>query len=122
MKLDKKYIIRDTALVCAILLVATLLSFLLKGEKGNTVQVFTDGKLFAEYPLNENRSLPLETELGKNLIVIEDGTVRVSEANCKGKDCVNSGNISRVGECISCLPNKVTVRVSGKSNIDGVAG
>ncbi len=121
MKLEKKHIVRDFALVFALLALAFGLSFF-EGEQGNTVEIYADGRLYASYPLNENRSFTVETEYGKNTVVVENGTVRVSEASCGGKDCVKSGRISKTAQCISCLPNKFTVTVIGKTTVDGVTG
>ncbi len=121
MKLEKKYIVRDAALV-VVLLVAAVLFMLNKGEKGNTVEIYTNGKLYATCPISTDRTVIVETEYGKNKVVIENGAVFVIDADCPNKDCVRSGKISRSGQCISCLPNKITVIVSGKSAVDGVTG
>ncbi len=121
MKLEKKHIIMDAILVAVLLAVA--LAFCLNGgENGSTVEVYADAKLVAAYPLDKNRSFTVETEYGKNRIIIENGAVFVAEADCPAKSCVKSGKITRIGQCISCLPNKITVRVCGKTIIDGVTG
>ncbi len=45
--------------------------------------------------------------------MIENGTAYLSDANCPDKLCVHQGKISRTGEVITCLPNKLTVTVFG---------
>lgn len=50
-------------------------------------------------------------DLGTNRITIKDGEVFVSSASCKNQICVNTGKISKKGESIVCLPNKVIVEI-----------
>ncbi len=58
---------------------------------------------------------------GHNKVVIYDGEVRMEEADCPDKLCVLQGKISRSGQTIICLPNKVMVTIKGgKSEYDGV--
>ncbi len=55
---------------------------------------------------------------------VENGTIRVLESGCPGKDCVRQGTISLDGESIVCLPSRViiSVRSDSSSGLDGVAG
>lgn|GEM_PF-1444467 len=55
-----------------------------------------------------------------NRIVIENGTVRVSEANCKNGICVKTGEIRMSGERILCLPHRLIVSIEG-GEVDGIA-
>ena len=64
--------------------------------------------------------LPWEPEPGEqvlNLIVIENGKVRVAEASCRGGDCVRMGSISREGELIACLPHKLLISITGGGEV-----
>ena len=57
-----------------------------------------------------------------NIIQVEQGSIRVTEASCPDKDCIKIGKLDADGEISVCLPNKVIVRVvSSNSNnkIDG---
>ena len=58
-------------------------------------------------------TIPIETEYGYNLIEIGDEEVRVIEADCPDKIDVKQGYISRIGETIVCLPNKMVVEIKG---------
>ena len=46
-----------------------------------------------------------------NEVVIKGGEVYVSEASCKNQICVKRGHISKAGESIVCLPNRLVVRI-----------
>ena len=59
---------------------------------------------------------------GHNKVVIAGGEVWMEAADCPDKLCVAQGKISRSGQTIICLPNKVMVTIKGgKSEYDGVA-
>ncbi len=59
---------------------------------------------------------------GHNKVVIAGGEVWMESADCPDKLCVGRGRISRSGQTIICLPNKVMVTIKGgKSEYDGVA-
>lgn len=57
--------------------------------------------------------IPIQSEYGYNLIEIGDEEVRVIEADCPDKIDVKQGYISRIGETIVCLPNKMVVEIKG---------
>lgn len=59
------------------------------------------------------KNIPIETEFGYNLIEIGDKKVRVIEADCPDQLDVKQGYISRVGEVIVCLPNRLVVEIKG---------
>ena len=65
-------------------------------------------------------TIPIETELGYNLIEIGDERVRVLEADCPDQIDVEQGWISRKGETLICLPNKLVVELKGLSTSDEV--
>ena len=104
---------RDIILIASILVIAIALFLIveLTKEEGAGVTVKVDGVKVAEYSLTANGTYPLNG--GTNILVIEDGRAYLSDANCPDKLCVHQGKISRTGETITCLPNKLTVTVFG---------
>ena len=82
------------------------------------VQIKVDGQEIGTYPLQENREIPVHTEYGYNLIVIQDGAVFVREADCGNQDCVQQGAMSLdnytqrfLGNLILCLPHKLEIQL-----------
>ncbi|MCF6465382.1 hypothetical protein C3E90_05685 [Clostridium sp. Cult2] len=59
------------------------------------------------------KTIPVETEYGYNLIEIDDEKVRVIEADCPDQLDVKQGYISKVGEVIVCLPNRLVIEIKG---------
>lgn len=64
--------------------------------------------------LSKDSTTVVSTELGTNLVVVENGTVRVSEADCPNHDCVDQGAISKAWQQIVCLPHKLTIDISDR--------
>ena len=104
---------RDIILIASILVIAIALFLIveLTKEEGAGVTVKVDGVKVAEYSLTANGTYPLNG--GSNILVIENGKAYLTDANCPDKLCVHQGKISRTGETITCLPNKLTVTVFG---------
>lgn len=111
--MDKRRARADIILALALLVVAlsVFLIITLTREDGVLVRVEIDGEEAATYSLSEDGEYPLNG--GTNLLVIEDGKAHVREANCPDGLCVRQGRISRSGERIVCLPNRVVVEVVG---------
>lgn len=103
----------DIAIIAGLLLLAAVLFFLYfnKGEEGAGVIVRVDGVEIARYSLSDSGRYELNG--GTNILVIEDGTAYMLEADCPDHICVSQGKVRYTGQCITCLPNKLTVTVYG---------
>ena len=116
---------RDLILIGILLLTALILFLLFKDKQRNepdAVAVVTvDGTEIARYPLSQDGTFVLNE--GSNTLVIENGEAWVSEANCPDKLCMGFGKISKNGEIIVCLPNRLIVMIEGgeASEIDAIA-
>ena len=92
------------------------------GEAGSNAKVVIEsgGDLYARYPLNEDRTVVVPApKQNENVVVISGGKVSVTEATCKNQVCVKHGPISRSGESIVCLPNRLVVRIENGSEEGG---
>lgn len=109
-------------ILVALLAAATLLFFLPEGADANAVaQVYQDGRLLKELPLNTGSRLEIGGDY-RNVIAVKNGRIAIVESDCPGADCVHSGWIDRPGRSIVCLPNRVEIRISGASDVDFVVG
>lgn len=113
-------------ILAAVLCIAalSLLCINLFNGDGSTAVVEIDGKPAAELSLGTDTIYNVEID-GKitNTVVIENGSVYVTNSDCPDKICQNHSAINKTGESIVCLPNKVIVTVEGNTDteIDGVA-
>ena len=103
----------DILLIAALLVLAGAVFGLLRltRARGGEAVVTVDGREIGRYPLKTNGTFPLNG--GSNILVVDSGEAWVSEANCPDKVCMGMGKISRNGEFIACLPNRLIVVVEG---------
>ena len=105
---------KDLILAGAVLLLAGILALALrlpKTENGNTMKVTVDGEVYGTYSLAENQTVKIQTGHGTNVLVIENGSAHMEEADCPDGYCKRQGTISRVNETIVCLPHKLVAEV-----------
>ena len=118
---DKK---KNDLLLGAVLLLTATVLFLGRyffREEGGAVQIMVADQEFGSFSLSEDR----EILVGEgNILCISDGAAFMKWADCPDQLCVHQGKISRKGEIIACLPNRVTVRVTGgtSSGTESIAG
>ena len=99
----------DLIIIILVFLVTAILFtvfFLIKSD-GKTVVIKENNEITAEYPLDTDRVI----ELTHNTVNIQNSEVFMKSADCKNQICVKTGKISKGGECIVCLPNKVIVEI-----------
>ena len=117
---------RDLILVAVLLVAALALFFVMRTRQardtgsGAQAVVTVEGREVGRYPLSKNGTFPLNG--GTNILVVENGEAWVSEANCPDKVCMGMGKISRNGEFIACLPNRLLVVVEGAAEDSPVDG
>lgn len=104
--------------VCLFAAAAALLAVRLMSDEGGTIVVSVDGSEWGRYPLEDDITVTVPSNNGSNTLVIRDGRAYVTDATCPDGLCVKMHSISRSGESIVCLPNKVVVTVTGGD--DGV--
>ena len=121
---EKKKYLRDLIIVGALLLAALLALLLVRHRQEaktgtDAVAVVSTDDREEVYPLNKDGVFSLNG--GTNTLVIENGEAWVSEADCPDKICMGMGKISKNGEFIACLPNRVIIVVEGgeESPVDG---
>lgn len=101
---------RDIIIFLSVLLLSALaffVRFLINFEKASLVTVVKNGETVYSASVFENKTIYLEG----NTVEIKNGSVRVVNAKCKNQICVGHKAISKKGESIVCLPNKVIVEI-----------
>ena len=106
----------DIIVIASLLLLSLLVSIfvLVLRRDGTAVEVTVDRKVVATYPLSVNATYELNG--GTNVIVIEDGKVYMTYSDCPDHKCEKMGKKQHVGQSISCLPNKLSVKITGVSD------
>ena len=85
---------------------------------------FGNGKIYQQIELEQNNTIKIEQENGDyNEVVIQDGYVWMTDADCPDKLCVKHNKIHYNHETIVCLPHKVVVEIIGgeENTVDIIA-
>ncbi len=79
-----------------------------------------DGEQVIALPSRE-RELIVPGPLGNSVIHIADDRIRFVQSPCPGKQCIHTGWLRRPGSTAACLPNRISVWLSGDDPpMDGV--
>ena len=109
----------DIILIGALLIISAVLYLVINntGTAGGEAVVRIKGEVIECHKLSESGTYPLNG--GTNILVIEDGCAYIGEAHCPDKYCMRQGKIQYSGQCLTCLPNKLTVTIEGGAD-DGI--
>lgn len=110
----------DWLLIAGVLAAAALAGPLLQralppsAGSAKVALVRLEGELLERLPLGEDRRLVVRGPLGETEIEVQGGKVRVVRSPGPYKLCIKRGWISKPGEVLICLPNRVTVEIPGE--------
>lgn len=79
-------------------------------------EITVDGEFYSKIPLSTHKGEEIiEINLGghENIILIKDDTIKMIDADCPDSLCIYQGKISKVGQSLVCLPNKVMIEIKG---------
>ena len=96
---------------CAV--VAGLAARFWGGSPGDSLIVRAQGKVTNQLSLRRAHTLSVSGPLGFTLIEIQPGRARIARDPSPRQLCVKQGWLSRAGEAALCLPNQVSIEISG---------
>ena len=101
----------DVIFAISVLLIAGLITIwygMLGKQEAGQITITVDKEVYGTYLLSEDQEISINDT---NYLVIKEGTADMIDATCPNKECVHQKEISKRGEAITCLPNKVIVEV-----------
>ena len=101
------------ALLCSLGVAGAITHWVLGSRSGRAVIRVTAPDATWLLRPEEDQELDVTGPLGSNRIVVRGGEVFVESAPCANQICVKTGTVSRPGQWIACLPNRVFVAVEG---------
>lgn len=104
----------SVALVCGAAL-------LVPHKAAKTAEVRSDGKVLYTLDLSKDGEYRVEHGEDWNLLVVENGKIRVDAASCASQDCVRRGAADG-GAPIVCLPNRLVIEFSDDGALDALLG
>lgn len=116
-------ITRKDKMFIIILLIICLLFFALQFIKktGTYAVVKQNGETVLTFSLTDE---DFETQVNGVTVCLENGSVYVKNSDCPDKVCVRSGKLKKSGDCAICVPNGISVEISGekKNSPDAITG
>ncbi len=105
-------------LICFIVVFAVSAAislYMLRPAHSKTVSVIRDNEVLYSFDLStaENQTIRIDYEGGGyNIVEIENGEIRISEADCPDKTCVKTGILKSEEMPVVCLPHHLILRFS----------
>ena len=121
---------KTVILILAIILLSSVAVIVVRHlltTENRTAKIYQNGKIIREIAL-DTLTEPIEFEITnesghKNTVRAERGRIRITSADCPDKVCVNQGWIENGVVPIVCLPNRVTIEITGADgDIDAQMG
>ena len=95
--------------LCVVVLALKLWS----GGLADKAIIRSGGNIFREVPLSRDQQIEVPGPLGVSVITIEKRRVRISSDPSPRQYCVRQGWLQQAGEIALCLPNQVSVELTG---------
>lgn len=116
-------------ILIGVLLTIALLIFVIGnyvyGKAGAKVVITIDGEIYGTYSLEEEQTIAIKKkDKTTNILQIKDGQASMITADCPDQLCVHQNAITKEGQTIVCLPNRVVVEIEGdteKQELDAIA-
>ena len=114
---------REWALLLGLLLLAVGVFFFSRAlaPAGQSVLVEQNGETVFRAALGEITEPKTLFVNGTEIEITREGA-RFLSSGCPDKVCVKSGLLTRAGESAICLPNRVSLRLTGGGGADAVTG
>lgn len=98
-----------------ILLTGWLTLSLWQGGAADKAIIRSGGKIFREVPLTRNQIIEVPGPLGISRIAIRDRQARIDSDPSPRQYCVRQGWLKQAGEAAICLPNQVSLELTGRN-------
>ena len=107
----------DIIVICAAVLVLPVLysHFWGDGSRGEIARIQVADHEPLIIPLQRSQRYTIEGPLGSSIIEVLDGRIRFTKSPCRNKLCIHSGWLQRDAEFAACLPNLISITVSGRN-------
>lgn len=112
----------DKILIIFLIIFSIFLTYYINFSNKNNIEKYisiqVDGKEIKTIKLTKDiigETYTVKTEFGKNVLKFGDGELKIIEASCLDQLCVKQGTISKVGELLVCLPNRLVIEIKSEN-------
>lgn len=107
----------DAALILTLAAAALVLFFVNRSDgSADTAEVYCRGEMVWSCPLRAEG----EYEIGGVAVEVKGGRARIAYSDCPDKSCVNCGWLTHAGQSAVCIPNAVSLTLTGGGAPDAV--
>lgn len=99
---------------CGGIAVVLLTIKLWSGDPAELAVIRSGGKIFSTVSLAKDQEISVPGPLGTSIISIDKRRARISSDPSPRQYCVRQGWLQQAGEIALCLPNQVSVELTGK--------
>lgn len=110
--------------IISVLFIGIFLTFpAIRSLSPQTVLVFEDNRIIAEYPIDQNRTFDVKGKMGIMRVKIQNRSVSVCSSPCPHKLCIRQGHIGKATSQIVCIPNHILITIDAKKgeSLDAIA-
>ncbi len=119
--MKERITVPDIVITALVIVLSVFISFsLLRGKNNDYLEIRSPDGTFL-YPLSVDAVYTVEGKTGISSIAVKNGEVRFIDSPCPNKTCITDGRISHPGEFLACLPNCISVTITGKGGVDDVS-
>ena len=101
----------------AFCLLFSLFSIIFSSKDDLVANVYYDDEIILTVSLDKDNSYKVNGSLSEMIIIVQDKKIKVLESDCKDHICVNQGFIFRENQTITCLPNKIFIKLEKKDSL-----
>lgn len=111
----------DILLSALVLIIAAVVWLAPPSGTGVLVLILAKDTPETAYPLDTNATVKVMGPYGETVIAIDSGCAFIRSSPCPDRLCLKMGRIRRAGEVLVCVPNQVSVRISGECAQDAIS-
>lgn len=124
----KTRLIKKADIIIAVILISAgiMTMFFLRSGRGRIAVIEYDGSIVKTVNLSEvieEYTFTVKGDLDVEITVSPKG-IGFTQSSCPDKLCIKFGILSKRGEMASCVPARVSIRITGEGKIplDGITG
>lgn len=119
--MKERITVLDILITVLIIALSVIISYSVFDENGNSyIRVQSPDGVYL-YPISEDARYKFNGKIGESVIEVDKGQVSFVSSPCPNKTCITDGSISKAGEFLACLPNGISVTITGKGGVDDVS-
>ncbi len=111
----------DIILIASILIIAVIgiiLMLTLSKNDNLSAEVYYNDELVRTIKLDKEAEYVITGDVGDLIIKTDVNEIWVSESKCPDLVCVHQGHVKSTASVITCLPNKIYIKVIGGEEVD----